>query len=373
MGKNLIIALLIVVTTVAHSQTTLTVATNAPREGDSLVMKKVLGLQPGHIGDGNIWDFSQCEDIGTHRMKWLTSCDNKDTLDCLERSTRFRYLLQENMLLTTGHENNQTLINYDRPLPMLHFPVVMGDSIGGRFNGWGVYCENMYMGVSGYGNTVADAQGTLILPRGDTLNHVLRLRMERFTQLEIIDSIHSKTGLTEFVASRPIDYSNDYSRTTQSAKTVTEITFCWYAPGWRYPVAILTQQSGLAPLEYMYPPEDQLSQYYDMENFLMRKNQSDRRNYRSGDGFEANLITQCDLYWNDNNNSLSVDYILSSETEVSIIISNTIGAVFLCNSYSNTVSGKNSVTISCSNLPHGQFIVKIAAGDEVYVKKFNNR
>ena len=74
-----------------------------------------------------------------------------------------------------------------------------GDSISGYFSGTGRYCDKLFLRRYGTYLTKADATGSLVLPEGDTLRHVLRLHTERLvgTELTPIDTLRYRIpGLT---------------------------------------------------------------------------------------------------------------------------------------------------------------------------------
>lgn len=139
-----------------------------------------------------IWSLEDAElSEGTFNAKYSTETD---TMRAVERGDRTYYSQDRGSVSIIGSENFMELMNYDMPETWLKFPMQLGDSISGYFNGTGPYCERLFMRRFGTYLTVADAVGKLVLPEGDTLRHVLRLHTERHVSIRLapIDTMKCK-------------------------------------------------------------------------------------------------------------------------------------------------------------------------------------
>ncbi len=373
--RQSVITLFWLIPALCHGQHTLTTSANAPRAGDSLVMRCVTSLPPDLTDNHQLWDLGQCK-LGTKRIRqWFSSENQTDTLECLSLNTRSRYMFRSDTIFHTGHENNLALMYYTHPLPNMKMPMSLGDSISGLFQGWGIYCERLYLRVSGRGHTVADACGTLILPTGDTLQNVLRLRTERVTTLAPIDSIHSPQKLSQVALTTPLSEEEILFRLHGQLPLVTDWTYTWYAPGWRYPVAEMTCRSDRPRYEMIvFLPEDQIVLGYDMENDLRRQAMNEdlwlrgRQNPPIG-----SVITSHHVNYDEHGQTVGVDFTLSLPAEVSLTLCNVMGVVYHSQIIPGCAEGIHSTTISCAGLPHGQFVLVISAGREIYTDKFNHK
>ena len=164
---------------VIFAQSALTRALNAPRPGDRIVKQQIAYLEPGGTGENIIWDFSQQELVdGYYELKYSRYGDT-DSIVGTEQRTLHYYKLSGDSLLLHGYENPTNLINYRNPEVLLIFPFTYGDSFTGYANSTGLYNNLVRLHVHGKSTVSVDACGTLILPEGDTLRHVLRVYTHR--------------------------------------------------------------------------------------------------------------------------------------------------------------------------------------------------
>ena len=353
-----------------YGQTTLTWAGNGFRDGDSLVMRRVEGVSPGLTGRDTVWDFSDA-DTGRRHISQYIKYD--DTISACDGGTSWRTVLRNDTLLLTGYENRHTLMEYDVPLPLLRYPFSYGDSILGSFHGRGVWCDRTYMRVWGDGVTRADGEGTLILPSGDTLRHVLRLHSIRRTWHTAYDSVRTWQRLREMV--RQETREGLAFETTMTTPVVSE-TYTWYAPGRRYPVLRMENASdntGSAAFAVAYPPESQLDLDYDMENALLRQ----RLDMDGGEGLPGarddtfNAMASHTTDYNSSTNTVTVSFALSRPATVSLLLSDAAGVAWRSTEQSYDDGGSYSLSLSCAGLPHGQYALRVTCGTEVITEKFN--
>ena len=115
-------------------------------------------------------------DNDVENMEWGT-----DSLIAIDNGGMRKYCLKGDSLLLVGTENRLMHIDYAQPEVWLRFPMSLGDSISGLFEGKGQYCERLFLRKIGRYTTKADASGSLLMENSDTLHNVLRIQTERIT------------------------------------------------------------------------------------------------------------------------------------------------------------------------------------------------
>lgn len=179
-------------------------------------------------------DLQNIEVIGgnnVENMEW-----GMDSLIAIDNTGMNKYWLKGDSLLLVGTESRLMHIDYAQPEVWLRFPMSLGDSIQGLFEGKGQYCERLFLRKIGRYTTKADAWGALIMENSDTLHNVLRLQTERITTTlaQPLDNILATYGTLDSI---PLLGNDSIIRLMGSdGRTVRTITQRYYAPGCRYPV-----------------------------------------------------------------------------------------------------------------------------------------
>ena len=117
-------------------------------------------------------DLQNMEAIGSNdveNMEWGT-----DSLIAIDNAGMNKYWMKGDSLLLVGTESRLMHIDYAQPEVWLRFPMSLGDSIQGLFEGTGQYCERLFLRKIGRYTTKADALGSLLMDNSDTLHNVLR-------------------------------------------------------------------------------------------------------------------------------------------------------------------------------------------------------
>jgi hypothetical protein len=169
---------------VLYAETTLTKALYEMRPGDEMHKQQIEYKDPGRKGKNVLWDFSQLKPINKDYRVYNIESNKKrgtDTIDIIsiEHQTMYKYSLKGSSLFFEGFENSGSNLILQKPELNLVFPFALGDSISDIYNGHGHYMNTLVLNTEGMFTTVADGLGTLILPEGDTLYNVLRIRSER--------------------------------------------------------------------------------------------------------------------------------------------------------------------------------------------------
>ena len=106
---------------------------NRYRGNDALEKKQVM-LKGFDLNSKNsVWNLEDAElSKATFQAEYTTETD---TLMAVERGSRTYYHQDRSAVSIIGSENVQELISYDMPETWLRFPMHVGDSVCGYFNG----------------------------------------------------------------------------------------------------------------------------------------------------------------------------------------------------------------------------------------------
>lgn len=170
---------------------------NRIRIGDEIVKQQVEFKEPGEAGVNQLWDFSKLKTINdsyslTYSLPTLQADSlyimgydtfaKKDIADDelivgTEHNTMYYYRLKDNILYLLGHENPSVKLQYTEPVPVMYYPISFNEPEKGMvYTSKGLYSSTIKMSTGGTSGIVADAFGKMILPRGDTISPVLRLK-----------------------------------------------------------------------------------------------------------------------------------------------------------------------------------------------------
>ena len=323
------------------------------------------------------WSLEDAE-LSEKRYKACYYSEN-DTLTGKELANRTYMQETRSLVDFIGSENFMERMNYDMPETWLSFPMQVGDSVCGYFNGSGPYCGQLFMRRFGTYLTKADAEGKLVLPEGDTLRHVLRLHTERHVSIRVAPIDTMKCKIPMFTVDSIVN-----NMAADSVK-MQEDVYRWYAEGYRYPVleASVLSQNGkrLTADVYYCAPDVQRTLANDTENEAVRErlakedaaarahNMADKGfgnglNGASGDGFVYDIVQD------DGGNRVTVNYNSSHDTKVVALVANAQGYVYK-RAEQQCEAGSGQFTIDCAGLRRGQYIIYINTDGDRYTEKIN--
>lgn len=342
----------------------LTATANMPRCGDSLVVCAVSEL-PLYAVNCNM-DLS-----GVHigrRSEFVHKACN-DTMTTTAFGTVARFLLSGDTLVLSGYENRRMLVEYDTPPPILRWPFMPGDSVGGPFEGRAAWCSRMYARIKGNAWSVADRLSSLVLPSGDTITNVIRLRHVRETHHITYDSINN-WGMLRRTAMQ--DASSIFSK-CQPVRTETTALF---AIGWRYPILVaeVTQDMGGRRVSaILCTPTEQARQNYDMDNALRR----DTLVHEVGENAilrnASPPVHIISIRYDDMVDMLHVSCEAAADTEVTLRIADSSGILWRESTDMVPAGLSNTLHVDCSGLRHGQYALLVTCGAERQSFKFSIR
>ncbi|MCL1934032.1 MAG: T9SS type A sorting domain-containing protein [Candidatus Azobacteroides sp.] len=363
----------------------LNVQHNRFRAGDVLYKQQVEYVEPGEAGADRLWNFSKLKSINDeYTLEYALPPLEGDSVYILgntrhrkndvkenelivgnEHNTMYYYHLKEDSLLQMGHENPSVMLAYTSPIALLHFPLNYGQTVSSGYRSQGLYSGTVEIQTEGTVTTTADAYGKMILPSGDTLNTVMRV----------------KTLQTIFDLSAG---NSDTTRTEHVGKQL-EI-YRWYCKGYRYPVFETVRNintadnSVLFATAFFFPPQDHLYLETDAENMALLDQlwDLDKQNIANPDARQtetANLkdILTCKIYPDPVSALLTLEYELKADAKVGFQLFAINGHPVKTIHAKNRVKGIYSETLDCSSLLPGNYILRITANNlfmnEVIIKK----
>lgn len=348
---------------------------NAPRGGDNVERRLISLASPGQCSALAVWDLRD-KDVGTrkHVVRHGGQEVNGDALCVFDAGSKYGLKLGNDGVLLVSCENRNLRVTFDLPVKALRFPTEYGDSLGGYFHGTGTYCDRWLTRSFGSWKLQADAKGRVILPSGDTLRAVrVHLRKQISNRYYPLDSVRST------LAAFNVD-SILHCQKTDTAVVVSD-EYRWYVRGYRYPIleyrsAHMESRPGeKTRVAYFCPTGNQEGLPLDNENAKIRE--GERKSGKSGNGECPECDGIGDNYFrysfsqDDESKRVNISYTAASPVSVKAILSNTMGIVYRTETSAKGVSG--NMTLGYGDLPHGQYIVHVKAGEKTYTEKFNHK
>lgn len=381
---QIIITALLVATTM-QAQTPLTAARNSFRDGDRIVKQEIEYMSPGRVGSNVLWDMSEAAVVNeAYRVSYWDVPDCEGVTAGTEHLTSYYYRQQGDTLLLAGYENNLTRVGYTSGEPLLRYPFTLGDSIGGAFHGYAVDGETAYMRVFGHSASKADAEGTLILPGGDTLRHVLRLHTVRTVSEETCADVTTETALRLLTDSiLPMTAAGVVARLTDGRPLMEEHSYRWYAPGYRYPVleTVAIGMRGGEPLyttAYYYAPLEQEELVADTDNELLRGEgavglRQGRKGTPSKKGETGGIVDDLHFSYNIStpgaDGKVRVEFFNSQTADIACGLYTLSGMVADEEEFASTGAGSHTVTLSLAGQQPGVYLLRLLVNGQTYTEK----
>jgi hypothetical protein len=348
-----------------------------------LIKQQVEYVAPGGSGGNKTWDFSKLRTIndeytltyelpplegdsvyivGAKRYEKNKVSDN-ELIVGTEHNTMYYYHLINDSLLQTGHENPSVKLEYTCPMILMHFPLNYGQTTSSAYKSEGLYSGTVGIRTQGTMTTTADAYGKIILPDGDTLSPVLRI----------------KTTQTIF------DIPDKDSYTTEETDNAgKQLETCrWYSKGYRYPVfetvinINLSDSTEIFSTAFFFPPQDHLYLDTDPENQALLDKLWEETE-RDTVGKEVKTVTLedimvCKLYPNPVESQLNIEYELKEDAKVSFELYSIEGLPVKKITAKSKTAGNYYENIDCSGLYPKNYVLRITANgvfvNEIIIKK----
>lgn len=345
---------------------------NSLRAGDVIIKQQVLYKDPGKAGANHFWDFSQLNPLNdAYTLSYTTpvllgdsvylmgysrfkknDIKDVDLVVGTEHNTKYYFYQTSDSLVLLGHENVAIKQENTIPISQLVFPLNYGQEVTSKYQTKGMYSKVTPVSSKGKIHMTADAFGKMVLPSGDTINPVLRVK----TDQTIFDTSKEQTSKSE----------SNQGRLLRSYK--------WYSKGYRYPIfetvesIDLNTDSTLFTTAFFFPPQDHLYLDTDPENLalldeLWKYTEEDYDNLSELEEEQEGL--QPRIYPNPVSDILHVEYKLEKDCPVNIIMATIDGKVVKNIYQQQQQAGDQHEEIDCSQLMPGMYLLKIVAGDQM--------
>lgn len=366
----------------SYSQYVITKENNLMRNGDKIVKQQVGYVDPGKSGDNKIWDFSDLTTVN-EKYKLQYRSFNDSLLTGTEHRTIYKYLLRKDTLFMTGHENPLTILTDSVPQVLLSYPFSYGSKIEKDFKFYGKYSGADSLISIGHSKVHADAYGTVMLPDADTLSNVIRVYTLNNSRIRLWNPHNSERG----------DMNAADTVCTDTLTRHKEEIYRWYAEGYRYPVfetVTHTYFKNDKPLSrfctaFYYPPREQQLGVADSINSkvrerLIKNHTNDSRNSirnrndknASEKGLDnGNVHHNGEFTVNAGNGNITVDYTLTENSNVEIILTDLHGRVFGYVPQHMQTGGSYAEPITRNSLFPGDYLLCFIVNGNPVSYKFN--
>ena len=349
----------------------ITLQYNGIRPGDEIIKQQVDYKDPGREGENVIWDFSKLKSINddyrlVYKNPYLLNDSTykmgKDLFKVkevepstlvlgIEHNTMYYFKQSDNKLEILGHENPTTLLHYTTPLVASVYPTDYGQSYTSQYKSEGLYSKRIPFESQGSIKITADAFGMVILPSGDTIEHIIRIKT--------VQIIHEVVK----------------SKKPQSFNIVSE-TYKWYAKGYRYPVFESIKnyhqedslQAKAFRTSFFFPPQEHLYLDDDKENLAVLDSLWNLKHplqpeTRSSDTEIVGNFSY-NFYPNPVESQLTIEYYLENPTTVTISLYSMDGKQLKNITVGKKDKGLHTEYMDFSTLAKGTYILCIEASKQ---------
>lgn len=352
------------------AQYTLSADYNNPRGGDKIVKQRVEYKDPGRNGEGVLWDFGSLNVLDQgYTVDYMELPEHPGYLVATEREAMFHYFAAaDSALFQLRFENPLQRMDFSRPGRVLRYPFGFGEVFCDSVVGQGAYCNLNQTEHYSTVRTSMDAAGLLVLPGGDTLKRVVRVRSEKLmygVRALLPDS------LTRLIADSVLRYESG-----DTLRMCVE-SFRWFAWGYRYPVFESERMYWLRDGErsdffcssFVYPPERHSYLEDDPLNLALLEQTEGPEvvdpggpsvDWRPGEVFAYNLFP------NPVRDVLQVEFFLPAEGTVGYSLLDMGGQVLIRRERVAYAAGIHRVPLDMSGLATGGYTLILTADDKPY-------
>ena len=363
-----ILSMLLLPLMAAFGNVVLTKDANLPRPGDKLTRQQVSYPFTSENTDSSVWDFSSVSIVDGNFETEIKLIDTS-MIDIFERNTHFKYRVSGDSLLYTGFENRQTFLGDSISALAMIYPIAHGQIYSKPFAFKGRYSSQRKIEEVGNSCVSADAVGRIIMPTGDTIDNVLRIKTIYESRLRIspIDS-HYETSFSDSLLTQHIT-----------------IKYMWYIDGCRYPIAETIEEiyvqnkkeAKVTKTAYIYTLLDQIFET------KQDKHNSKKQAFKQTVEKNASQISTIQESTSDINELISSVSITASKEiaeieyscntqglEIMLLLSDSQGRIYKMKKGSNLYNETNRESIDCSDLSTGIYLLHFRIGEEERVYRF---
>ena len=355
---------------------------NMFRGEDVIIKQQVKYKNPGRAGENVLWDFSKQEAVND-KYKLFYKLNSDSTVTGCEHGTLYHYQLKKDSLFSLGYENPTTVIKNAKPELLLVFPFSYQSRIEGYFYGSGNYCRRLDLTSQGKTVTWGDAYGMIILPNGDTIQNVLRVR-----SLKKIAEKMTPYVSKDSVSCLAVNADSINSHLNNDSVYMQVETYRWYADCYRYPIFETVESityKGLNPYKhfntaFFYSPEEHSYLNDDPNNLTKLEEQekakrkaleklSKNNSALSGNNINRNEAFKYNAYIENGSNRISLEYNLNQPAEVMITLYDMQGRLLVNYPKTSQSSGYYQEAIALDGFQLGEYLLRIVVNDKVYGEK----
>ena len=359
---------------------------NMFRGEDVITKQQVTYKHPGRARANVLWDFSKQEAINKkYKLSYIQSETDSVVTGC-EHNTLYHYLLRNDSLYSLGYENPTTIINNQKPELLLTFPFSYQKRIEGYFYGTGNYCRRLDLTSQGKTVTWGDAYGMIILPNGDTLQHVLRVRSLKKIAEKMIPFVQKDSIIQPVVNIDSINYHLNNDSVYMQVET-----YRWYADGYRYPVFETVESitfKNQTPFKhfntaFFYSPDkhsylnddpDNLAKLDEIEKENKKsKNSSGGSNSNSSGNNPYKELINYNVHIDKESNRIFIEYDLTQQADVTISLYDMQGRLLVNYPKTNHPEGFYQEAIALDGFQLGEYLLRIVVNNRVYGEKLLNK
>ena len=354
-----------------------TIGQNMYHSGDLLERRQ---LSPASIREcpdllADLLDMEAVGDNNVEYREWGT-----DSVIATDNGGMQKFRLKGDSLMLKGTENRLMHIDYTLPETWLRFPMSLGDSISGLFEGKGQYCERLFLRKAGRYTTMADALGSLVTENSDTLHNVLRLQTERITVTlaQPLDSMLAAYGTLDSI---PVLGNDSILRLIATdGKATRTVIRRYYAPASRYPVLETCETGSIALNGSPTHTTAFYSAPYSQES-LASANRSLPGKSTGGQSSESTAkgpgkVLSYSMDTNTSAQTIDVNCVLNEEAvggdcSIRLLLCDQQGILYRKASGTLHPGGREHFSLSYAGLRHGHYVIHINACGQQYSEKFS--
>ena len=324
----------------SYAQPVLTSASHGYMPETANKMQSVEYMSPGNAGTQAIWDFKQARPTAelTLIQEDMSQIENNNMLITNKEGVKFSYSCDGHSNIYKGYRADKYSLILDLPIKKMSFPFMYGNKIYGNFSGRVLYDNsNLEFNRAGSFSTEADAVGTLVMPSGQVLKNVIRIK-----------------------------FVENYIEKACSDVDVNLVKYAWYIEEYRYPVFVVFDITNTHPdgrvttKQTAYVTTATLNQIADVpvyESEVLPKIESEQAEIEHT------------VYPNPYSNFLHITYTLPRPTTVSISLYSLSGQIVSEIVKNKVQDGIQHITYSPRNNEiTGAYYLRLQFGNKVYVR-----
>lgn len=336
---------------------------NTPREGDKYPVDRVFVANYEKAGEKLVWDFSDAQILdGTQYIRYY-STDGISIGRYLDHN-REDFLYNGDSIFWTGIENRKVLLKDSIPALVKKIPFSYGDTLQSAYHLKGKKNLDRFISDVGITLTTADATGRVILHTGDTIENMLRIKTDIFSNSDIR---FKSSNLNEI-------YSDSLP------KSLTRY-YEWYAAGYRYPLIIIRETYAcLRNTNIILNSDAYICSPHEMEYAIKNdesnaKIRDDSRQMQllkniPDEQLASSCIQDYEISVKNGVLELILNLNINEDKYIELIICDSAAIPYKTIPKEKVTPGSNTLRIDCEGLPSGEYALMSLLENERLSLKF---